>query len=48
MSTPPIIQVADLNALNAVLAVIKWKKIRGLPRHRDLEREHHCSYTTGR
>jgi len=38
------IQVADLNAMNAVLAVIKWKKIRGF--YRDLEREHHCSYTT--
>lgn len=38
------IQVADLNALNAVLAVLKWKKIRGF--YRDLEREHHCTYTT--
>lgn len=38
------IQVADLNALNAALAVIKWKKVRGF--YRDLEREHHCSYTT--
>jgi hypothetical protein len=38
------IQVADLNALNAVMAVIKWKKLRGF--YRDLEREHHCSYTT--
>jgi hypothetical protein len=38
------IQVADLNALNAVLAVIRWKKLRGF--YRDLEREHHCSYTT--
>lgn len=38
------IQVADLNALNAVLAVVKWKKIRGF--YRDLEREHHCTYTT--
>ena len=38
------IQVADLNALNAALAVIKWKKLRGF--HRDLEREHHCTYTT--
>ncbi|WP_292216137.1 ThiF family adenylyltransferase, partial [Mesorhizobium sp.] len=38
------IQVADLNALNAVLAVIKWKKIRGF--YRDLEREHHSTYTT--
>ena len=38
------IQVADLNALNAVLAIVKWKKIRGF--YRDLEREHHCTYTT--
>lgn len=38
------IQVADLNALNAVLAVIKWKKLRGF--YRDLEGEHHCTYTT--
>lgn len=38
------IQVADLNMLNAALAVIKWKKIRGF--YRDLENEHHCSYTT--
>ncbi len=38
------IQVADLNALNAVLAVIKWKKLRGF--YHDAERELHCSYTT--
>lgn len=38
------IQVADLNALNAVLAVVKWKKIRGF--YRDLENEHHSTYTT--
>jgi hypothetical protein len=38
------IQVADLNMLNAALAVVKWKKLRGF--YRDLEREHHCSYTT--
>lgn len=38
------IQVADLNALNAVLAVIKWKKIRGF--YLDLEKEHHSTYTT--
>lgn len=38
------IQVADLNAFNAVMAVIKWKKLRGF--YRDLEREHHCTYTT--
>lgn len=38
------IQVADLNALNAVMAVIKWKKLRGF--YRDLEGEHHSTYTT--
>jgi hypothetical protein len=38
------IQVADLNALSACLAVGKWKKIRGF--YRDLEREHHSTYTT--
>lgn len=38
------IQVADLNALNACLAVIKWKKLRGF--YRDLENEHHSTYTT--
>jgi hypothetical protein len=38
------IQVADLNALNACLAVIKWKKLRGF--YRDLENEHHTTYTT--
>lgn len=38
------IQVADLNALNAVMAVIKWKKIRGF--YRDLENEHYSTYTT--
>jgi hypothetical protein len=38
------IQVADLNGLNAAMAVIKWKKIRGF--YRDLQREHHSTYTT--
>jgi hypothetical protein len=38
------IQMADLNALNAALAVIKWKKLRGF--YRDLEHEHHATYTT--
>jgi len=38
------IQVADLNALNAILAVVKWKKICGF--YRDLEEEHHSTYTT--
>lgn len=37
------IQVADLNALNALLAVIKWKKTRGF--YRDLKREHHSTFT---
>lgn len=38
------IQVADLNALNACLAIVKWKKLRGF--YRDLEQEHHTTYTT--
>jgi hypothetical protein len=37
------IQIADLNALNAALAVIKWKKRCGF--YLDLERERHCLYT---
>jgi hypothetical protein len=37
------IQIADLNALNATLAVIKWKKMCGF--YLDLEREHHSTYT---
>lgn len=37
------IQVSDLNALNAVLAVIKWKKLVGF--YLDLEREHHSTYS---
>ncbi len=37
------IQVADLNALNASLAVIKWKKLLGF--YRDVDREYHCLYT---
>lgn len=36
------IQVADLNALNAALAVIKFKKLFGF--YLDLEREHHSVY----
>lgn len=38
------IQVADLNMLNAALAVMKWKKLRGF--YRDLEQEHHSTFTT--
>ena len=37
------IQVADLNALNAALAVIKWKKVRRF--YHDAEQEHHSTYT---
>jgi hypothetical protein len=37
------IQVADLNALNAALAVIKWKKLLGF--YADYEQEHFSSYT---
>lgn len=37
------IQVADLNALNAALAVIKWKKLFGF--YADLENEHFSTYT---
>ena len=37
------IQIADLNALNAALAVIKWKKLMGF--YLDLENEHHSTYT---
>jgi hypothetical protein len=37
------IQVADLNALNAVLAVIKWKKLVGF--YGDIDHEHQSLYT---
>jgi hypothetical protein len=37
------IQIADLNALNASLAVIRWKKHCGF--YNDLEQEHHSTYT---
>lgn len=36
------VQVADLNALNAVLAVIKWKKLKGY--YLDLRHEHWAAY----
>lgn len=36
------IQIADLNALNAALAVIKWKKLSGF--YVDQEREHFATY----
>lgn len=37
------IQIAELNALNAALAVIRWKKMLGY--YADLEREHNSCYT---
>ena len=37
------IQVAEMNALNATLAVIKWKKFCGY--YQDLYREHHTTYS---
>jgi len=39
------IQIADLNALNAALAVMKWKKLRGF--YLDQESELFSSYTVG-
>lgn len=37
------IQIAELNSLNASLAVIKWKKLSGF--YHDHENEHHTTYT---
>lgn len=37
------IQIADLNALNAALSVIKWKKLFGF--YRDLKSEHHSQFS---
>lgn len=37
------IQIAEINALNAVFAVMKWKKLYGYLN--DLENEHHSSYS---
>ena len=36
------IQMAELNALNAALAVIKWKKIRGI--YQDICKEGDAGY----
>lgn len=36
------IQVADLNCINAALAVLKWKKLCGF--YLDLKHEHHSTY----
>jgi hypothetical protein len=37
------IQIAETNALNAALAVIKWKELFGF--YRDLKSEHHSQFT---
>jgi hypothetical protein len=37
------VQVAELNALNAAMAVIKWKKLLGF--YQDVERERNTTYT---
>lgn len=37
------IQIADLNAMNALMAVIKWKKLCGF--YQDLNQEHHSTYS---
>ena len=37
------IQIADLNALNAALAVLRWKKLCGF--YEDLKKEHFSAYT---
>lgn len=39
------IQIAELNALNAVFAVIRWKKLLGF--YLDQEEEHHSVYAIG-
>ena len=36
------VQIVELNALNACLAIIKWKKLHGI--YADLEHEHHSDY----
>jgi predicted ThiF/HesA family dinucleotide-utilizing enzyme len=37
------IQIADLNALNALMAVVKWKKLCGF--YQDLNKEHNSTFT---
>lgn len=38
------IQIADMNALAAALAVMRWKRLRGF--YLDLESEYHATYAT--
>ena len=37
------IQIADMNALNAALAVMRWKKLFGF--YRDMKSEHHSQFS---
>ncbi len=37
------VHLAELNALNAALAVVKWKKLCGY--YDDMTKEHYCAYT---
>jgi len=37
------IQISDLNAFNALMAVVKWKKLCGF--YQDLKNEHHSTFT---
>jgi len=37
------VQIAELNAFNATMAVIKWKKLAGI--YQDLNHEHHSTYS---
>lgn len=39
------IQIVELNALNAIFSILKWKKISGV--YVDFENEHHSSYSIG-
>jgi hypothetical protein len=38
------IQIAELNALNAAFAVIKWKQLAGI--YDDVDQDHHSTYST--
>jgi hypothetical protein len=37
------VHIAEVNALNAALAVIRWKKLCGY--YDDVTKEHYCAYT---
>jgi hypothetical protein len=39
------IQIAELNAMNAAFAVLRWKKLAGF--YLDQEHEHHSTYAIG-